>query len=60
MATRPGAWRFGVSARTGQPDVTVLRLSEIDAVCFSVIFEEQVISRETLHWLLGSVASDEK
>ena len=31
MATLPGAWRYRVSARTGRPGVSILRLGEMDS-----------------------------
>ena len=32
VATLPGAWRYGVSAGTGRPCVSILRLGEMESL----------------------------
>ena len=45
-ATLPGAWRYRVSAGTGRPSVSILRLGEIESLIFN--FYLSVAARTTV------------
>ena len=49
MATLPGAWRYRVSAGTGQPGVSILWLDEVESLICNFYLSVAALSIELIH-----------